>query len=96
MPIMLTLMFSYLPSGLNLYYLVFNLLGILQQVWMTKFSKKTITLADLKRMPKKEGWLQKRLRLAQELAQAQGRTLPVDLPTSPKQRPSTPSPNKRR
>jgi YidC/Oxa1 family membrane protein insertase len=96
MPIMLTLMFSYLPSGLNLYYLVFNLLGILQQVWMTKFSKKTITLADLKRMPKKEGWLQKRLRLAQELAQAQGRTLPVDLPTSPKQRPSTRSPKKRR
>ncbi len=95
MPIMLTLMFSYLPSGLNLYYLVFNVLGILQQVWMTKFSKKTITLADLKRMPKKEGWLQKRLRLAQELAQAQGRSLPGGLPTQKKPHPPQ-RPSKRR
>lgn len=90
MPIMLTLMFSYLPSGLNLYYLVFNILGILQQVWMTKFSKKTLTLADLKRMPKKEGWLQKRLRLAQELAESQGRTLPLNLPNAPKAQPKRP------
>jgi len=96
MPIMLTLMFSYLPSGLNLYYLVFNVLGIVQQVWMTKFSKKTITLADLKRMPKKEGWLQKRLRLAQELAQAQGRSLPVELPSQKKQQSPKRSPKKRR
>jgi YidC/Oxa1 family membrane protein insertase len=90
MPIMLTLMFSYLPSGLNLYYLVFNVLGILQQVWMTKFSKRTLTLADLKRMPKKEGWLQKRLRIAQELAESQGRTLPMNLPTTPKAPPKRP------
>ncbi len=90
MPIMLTLMFSYLPSGLNLYYLVFNVLGILQQVWMTKFSKRTLTLADLKRMPKKEGWLQKRLRIAQELAESQGRTLPINLPTTPKSPPTRP------
>lgn len=96
MPIMLTLMFSYLPSGLNLYYLVFNLLGIVQQVWMTKFSKKQLTLADLKRMPKKEGWLQKRLRLAQELAQQQGRTLPFDVPSQTKQPPPKRSPKKRR
>lgn len=95
MPIMLTLMFSYLPSGLNLYYLVFNVLGIIQQVWMTKFSKKQLTLADLKRMPKKEGWLQKRLRLAQELAEAQGRKLPIELPTERKQTPPKRSSRKR-
>ncbi|MCS7000656.1 MAG: membrane protein insertase YidC [Bacteroidota bacterium] len=95
MPIMLTLMFSYLPSGLNLYYLVFNLLGIIQQVWMTKFSKKQLTLADLKRMPKKEGWLQKRLRIAQELAAAQGRSFPVELPGEKKQQHRRPAKKKR-
>jgi YidC/Oxa1 family membrane protein insertase len=95
MPIMLTLMFSYLPSGLNLYYLVFNLLGIVQQVWMTKFSKKKLTLADLKRMPKKEGWLQKRLRIAQELAEAQGRSLPMNLQNPPKPTPTKHSKKRR-
>lgn len=73
MPVMMTLMFSNLPSGLNLYYLTFNFLGIAQQVYMTKFSKSKITLEDLKRMPKKESWLQKRLQMAQEMAEAQGR-----------------------
>ena len=73
MPVMMTLMFSNLPSGLNLYYLTFNFLGIAQQVYMTKFSKSKITLEELRRMPKKESWLQKRLQMAQELAEAQGR-----------------------
>ncbi|MBL7998362.1 MAG: membrane protein insertase YidC [Candidatus Kapabacteria bacterium] len=73
MPVMMTLMFSNLPSGLNLYYLVFNFLGIAQQVWMTKFSKKQYSLEDLKKMPKKEGWLAKRLQMAQELAEQQQR-----------------------
>lgn len=76
MPIMLTLMFSALPAGLNLYYFVFNIVGIGQQIWMTKFSKSKITLEDLKKMPKKESWLQRKMREAQEIAQSQGRTLP--------------------
>jgi YidC/Oxa1 family membrane protein insertase len=80
MPIMFTLMFSSFAAGLNLYYLVFNLLGIGQQLYMTKFSKNTMTLAELKRMPKKEGWLQKRLRMAQEIAASQGKTLPGQPP----------------
>jgi len=50
---------------------VFTVLGILQQVWITKFSKKKITLEDLKRAPKKEGWFAQRMRMAQELAQQQ-------------------------
>jgi YidC/Oxa1 family membrane protein insertase len=33
MPIMMTLLFSSLPSGLNLYYLTFNILSIGQQYW---------------------------------------------------------------
>ncbi len=76
MPIMFTLMFSSFAAGLNLYYLVFNVLGIAQQIYMNKFSKNKVSLEELKRMPKKEGWLQKRMKMAQEIAAAQGRTLP--------------------
>jgi YidC/Oxa1 family membrane protein insertase len=36
MPIMMTLIFNGLPSGLNLYYFVFNLLSIGQQMWINK------------------------------------------------------------
>jgi YidC/Oxa1 family membrane protein insertase len=36
MPVLMTLMFNSLPSGLNLYYFVFNLLAIGQQVWFNK------------------------------------------------------------
>ncbi len=77
-PVMMTLSFSNFPAGLNLYYFLFNLLGIAQQLYLTKFSKNKLTLADLKRMPKKEGWFAKKMREAQELAAAQGRTLPGD------------------
>ncbi len=72
MPVMMTMMFSNLPSGLNLYYLTFNFLGIAQQVYMTKYSKTKITLEELKRMPKKQSWLQKRLEMAQSMAEEQG------------------------
>ena len=76
MPIMLTLMFSTLPAGLNLYYFVFNIVGIGQQIYMTKFSRKKLTLEDLRKEPKKEGWMQRKMREAQEVAASQGRTLP--------------------
>lgn len=36
MPIMLTLLFMTLPSGLNLYYFTFNLLSIIEQYFITK------------------------------------------------------------
>ncbi len=39
MPIMMTLLFNSLPSGLNLYYFVFNLLSIGQQFWVNKQHK---------------------------------------------------------
>ena len=76
MPFMFTFMFSSFPAGLNLYYLMFNLLGILQQLYITKVSSKNMTLADLKKMPKKESWLQKKMAEAQEIASTQGRTVP--------------------
>jgi YidC/Oxa1 family membrane protein insertase len=36
MPVMFTLLFNNFPSGLNLYYLVFNILSIGQQIWINK------------------------------------------------------------
>jgi YidC/Oxa1 family membrane protein insertase len=36
MPILMTLMFTSFPSGLNLYYFMFNLLSIGQQYWINK------------------------------------------------------------
>jgi len=39
MPVLMTLMFNAFPSGLNLYYFVFNLLSILQQAWVNKQHK---------------------------------------------------------
>jgi YidC/Oxa1 family membrane protein insertase len=76
MPVMLTLMFSGLPAGLNLYYFVFNIVGILQQVWMTTFSKNKMTLEDLKKAPKKESWLQRKMKEAQEVAESRGKSMP--------------------
>ena len=38
MPVMMTLLFNGFPSGLNLYYFVFNLLSIGQQMWLNKQS----------------------------------------------------------
>lgn len=39
MPVILTLLFNNFPSGLNLYYFVFNLLSIGQQIWLNKQHK---------------------------------------------------------
>lgn len=76
MPILFVFLFSNFPSGLNLYYFMFNLFSIAQQFYINNFSKKKLTLADLKRMPKKESWFQRKLREAQEIAESQGRSIP--------------------
>lgn len=39
LPILMTLLFNLFPSGLNLYYSVFNVLAIAQQFWITKHGK---------------------------------------------------------
>ncbi|MCX7909834.1 MAG: membrane protein insertase YidC [Ignavibacteria bacterium] len=75
-PILFVFLFSYFPSGLNLYYFMFNLFSIAHQLYLNKFSKKKLTLADLKREPKKEGWFQRKLREAQEIAEARGKRIP--------------------
>ncbi len=79
MPLMFLFMFSNLPSGLNLYYFVFNILGIGQQIYINKFSKKKVSLEDLKKLPKKEGFMQRKMREMQEVAAAQGKKLPPDI-----------------
>lgn len=76
MPVFFVFLFSNFPSGLNLYYFMFNLLGIGQQVYINKFSKKSPTLDEMKKKPKKESWLQKKMREAQEIAEAQGKGTP--------------------
>jgi YidC/Oxa1 family membrane protein insertase len=58
MPIMMVLLFNSLPSGLNLYYFVFNLLSIGQQMWFNREHKdEPLRKVD----PKKEsgGWISK-------------------------------------
>jgi len=94
MPVMFTLMFSSLPAGLNLYYFMFNLMGIGQQIYMNNFSRNRLTLEQLAAMPKKEGWLQRKMREAQEIAAAQGRSIPGQPPPSTK-RTNGPVQNKR-
>lgn len=85
MPVMMTLMFSSLPAGLNLYYFVFNIVAIGQTIWQTKFSKNQLTLADLRKEPKKESWLQRKMREAQDIAEAQGRSVPGQTPRGQRQ-----------
>jgi YidC/Oxa1 family membrane protein insertase len=76
MPIMFTFMFSGFPAGLNLYYFMFNLFSIAQQIYLEKFSRNKMTLEQMRKSPKKEGWMQKKMREAQEMAAAQGKTIP--------------------
>ena len=94
MPILFIFLFSYFPSGLNLYYFTFNLFSILHQIYLNKFSRKKLTLADLKKQPKKEGWFQRKLREAQEIAEAQGRRVPGQTTRTSTQKPRPPKKKK--
>lgn len=61
MPIMFTLMFNGFPSGLNLYYFVFNLLSIGQQYMINKKHKDQ----PLVKAKRKKGWMQRYMENAQ-------------------------------
>lgn len=58
MPILFTLMFNSFPSGLNLYYLVFNLLSIGQQYYLNK-KFKNIPLQKVKKKETKKSWVER-------------------------------------
>lgn len=70
MPVMLTLMFMSFPSGLNLYYFMFNLLSIGQQYYMTH-KKGDVELVPVANPKKKQGFMGRMLEAAEKQAQAQ-------------------------
>lgn len=77
MPFMFVFLFSSFPAGLNLYYFMFNVLGIGQQLYINNFSKDKVTsIHDMKKVNKKKGWLSKKMEEAQAVAEAQGKTAP--------------------
>jgi YidC/Oxa1 family membrane protein insertase len=60
MPIIFIFMFNNLPSGVGLYYFMFNVFGVAQQIYLTKIAKAP-SLEELKKNPKKGGGLMARL-----------------------------------
>ena len=50
---------------------MFNLIGIGQQIYINQYSSKTLTLEQMKQSPKKESWMQKKMKQAQEMAEMQ-------------------------
>ena len=70
LPLLFVFMFSNFPSGLNLYYFMFNILGILQQVYINYFSKNQISLAEMRKSPRKPGFFQNKMKEMQQIAEA--------------------------
>ncbi len=60
MPIVFIFMFNNLPSGVALYYFMFNIFGLVQQFYLTKIATPP-TLEELKAAPKKGGGMMARL-----------------------------------
>lgn len=74
MPVMLTLLFFNFPSGLNLYYFMFNLLTIAQQWYTNKFKKEEPK--DLKpKGPKKKGWMEKLQERAEQMQKERSKAM---------------------
>ncbi len=70
MPIVFIFMFNNLPSGVGLYYFMFNIFGLIQQFYLTKIAPQP-TLEALKAAPKKGGGMMARL---QQMEQQQRET----------------------
>ncbi len=71
MPIMFTFMFMAFPSGLNLYYFMFNLLSIGQQYYINHHGEQELKPVD--KPKKKKGFMQKMMEAAEEQQKAQKR-----------------------
>ena len=65
MPIMLTLLFMSFPSGLNLYYFMFNVLSIAQQYYINHQGG-TVELVPVANPNKKKGFMSKLMEAAEE------------------------------
>ncbi|MHC1736416.1 MAG: membrane protein insertase YidC [Ignavibacteriaceae bacterium] len=70
MPVMLTMLFMSFPSGLNLYYFLFNLFSIVHQHLMNKYGK-AVDLQPVKNSGKKKGFMSKMMEAAEEKAKQQ-------------------------
>lgn len=70
MPVMFTLMFMGFPSGLNLYYFMFNLFSIIQQYYVNH-SKSDVELVPVANPKKSGGFMQKMMAAAEKSAQQQ-------------------------
>ncbi len=72
MPIILTILFMSFPSGLNLYYFLFNLFSIIQQ-WYINRSAGEIELVPVANPDKKKGFMQRMMEAAEQQAKQQQR-----------------------
>ena len=70
MPVMLTLMFMSFPSGLNLYYFMFNVFSIAQQYYINH-KHDGMELVPVKNPNKKKGFMQKLMETAEQNSKAQ-------------------------
>lgn len=70
MPVMLTLLFMSFPSGLNLYYFMFNILSIAQQYYINHKGGK-VELVPVANPKKKKGFMSKLMEAAEEQAKTQ-------------------------
>ncbi|MBK7631853.1 MAG: membrane protein insertase YidC [Ignavibacteriales bacterium] len=70
MPIMLTLLFMSFPSGLNLYYFMFNVLSIAQQYYINHQGG-TVELVPVANPNKKKGFMSKLMEAAEEQTKGQ-------------------------
>ncbi|MFC2094669.1 membrane protein insertase YidC [Bacteroidota bacterium] len=72
MPVFLTILFMTFPSGLNLYYFLFNLLSIAQQQYINH-QHSGMELVPVKNPKKKQGFMAKLMSAAEEQKKAQAK-----------------------
>jgi len=70
MPVMFTLMFMGFPSGLNLYYFMFNLFSIIQQYYVNH-SHANVELVPVKNPKKSGGFMSRMMEAAEKQSQNQ-------------------------
>jgi len=70
MPVMMFIMFNALPSGLNLYYLMFNLFSIAQQYYVTHRND-DVKLVPVDQSKKKPGFMSRMMEAAEKQAEIQ-------------------------
>ncbi len=70
MPVMLTIMFMSFPSGLNLYYFMFNIFSIAQQYYINH-KHSDMVLEPVKNPKKSKGFMQKMMEAAEQSAKTQ-------------------------